>query len=117
MILGKVFTGRFGSRPGEVLFDKICRQNGITHRLTAPRSPTTTGKIERFHGTLRGEFLNDRTFATIAAAQAAVDAWVHEYNHDRPHQSIGRCTPAERFATRSLDQGPDLTSPRGSQTP
>jgi transposase InsO family protein len=105
---GKVFTGRFGSRPGEVLFDKICRQNGITHRLTAPRSPTTTGKIERFHGTFRREFLNDRTFATIAAAQAAVDAWVHEYNHDRPHQSIGRCTPAERFATRSLDQGPDL---------
>jgi transposase InsO family protein len=45
---GKVFTGRYASRPVEVLFDKICRENGITHRLTAPRSPTTTGKIERF---------------------------------------------------------------------
>jgi transposase InsO family protein len=29
----------------EVLFDKMCRENGITHRLTAPYSPTTTGKI------------------------------------------------------------------------
>jgi hypothetical protein len=29
----------------EVLFDRICRENGIAHRLTAPYSPTTTGKI------------------------------------------------------------------------
>lgn len=51
---GKQFTARFGSgKPGEVLFDRICRENGITHRLTKPRSPTTTGKIERFHQTLR----------------------------------------------------------------
>jgi transposase InsO family protein len=40
---GKQFSDRFG-RGGEVLFDKICRRNGITHRLTQPRSPTTTGK-------------------------------------------------------------------------
>jgi len=50
---GKVFTNRFGLKPTEVLFDKICRENGITHRLTAPASPTTTGKVERFHRTLR----------------------------------------------------------------
>jgi transposase-like protein len=31
---GKQFTARFG-RGGEVLFDKICRRNGIAHRLTA----------------------------------------------------------------------------------
>jgi transposase InsO family protein len=54
---GKVFTNRFGLKPTEVLFDKICRENGITHRLTAPASPTTTGKIERFHRTLREEFI------------------------------------------------------------
>ncbi len=47
---GKQFTGRFG-KGGEVLFDKICRKNAITHRLTQPASPTTTGKIERFHRT------------------------------------------------------------------
>jgi len=49
---GKQFTARFG-RGGEVLFDRICRDNGIVHRLTQPASPTTTGKIERFHQTLR----------------------------------------------------------------
>ena len=55
---GKVFTGRFGPGTGEVLFDRICRENGIKHILTAPRSPTTTGKVERWHKTLRREFLN-----------------------------------------------------------
>ena len=51
---GKVFTGRFHHPPVEVLFDRICRENGIEHLLTAAAvSPTTTGKIERFHRTLR----------------------------------------------------------------
>jgi transposase InsO family protein len=107
---GKVFTGRFGLRPTEVLFDRICRENGIVHRLTAPRSPTTTGKIERFHGTLRREFLNGRTFASMAQAQAAIDEWRHEYNTDRPHQSLGRATPAQRF-TAQPGQGPELALP------
>src|SRR5262249_23614901 len=51
---GKQFTGRFPRpRPAEVLFERICRENGITTRLTRPRTPTTTGKIERWHKTLR----------------------------------------------------------------
>jgi len=98
---GKVFTDRFGLRPAEVLFDKICRENGIAHRLTAPRSPTTTGKIERFHRTLRTEFLSGRLFASLDVAQAELDAWVVSYNTDRPHQSLNMATPAERFGTGS----------------
>jgi transposase InsO family protein len=53
---GKQFTDRFG-KGGEVLFDKICRRNGITHLLTAPSSPNQNGKVERFHGTFRPDFL------------------------------------------------------------
>lgn len=94
---GKVFTGRFNHPPVEVLFDRICRENGITHRLTQPRSPTTTGKVERFHRALRTEFRTDRVFADLEVAQAELDAWVAEYNHDRPHQAIGMATPADRF--------------------
>jgi transposase InsO family protein len=101
----KVFTDRFGLRATEVLFDKICRENGIAHRLTAPRSPTTTGKIERFHRTLRTEFLAGRMFASLQAAQAALDAWVASYNTDRPHQSLGMQTPDERF-TAGRDELP-----------
>ena len=69
---GKQFTDRFG-RGGEVLFDKICRRNGIAHRLTAPRSPTTTGKIERFHQTLRRELLDHARAVHLAARGAGRD--------------------------------------------
>jgi hypothetical protein len=97
---GKVFTARFGLGPGPVRFDRICQDNGIRHLLTAPYSPTTTGKIERFHKTLRAEFLtgHDRAHPTVDELQAAVDAWVVEYNTDRPHQSCGGRPPVERFA-------------------
>jgi len=94
---GKVFTGRFGPHPVEVLFDRICRENGISHRHTAVRSPTTTGKIERFHQSLRREFLAERTFASLEVAQAELDRWVNDYNTDRPHQALEMATPAERF--------------------
>lgn len=113
---GKVFTGRFG--PGgsssEVLVDRVCVENGIRHVLTAPRSPTTTGKVERLHKTMRAEFFADadRVFATIDELQAALDGWVDHYNHDRPHQSLGMRAPAQRFA---LATGPELEVVEPSQ--
>jgi transposase InsO family protein len=98
---GRVFTGRFNTPPVEVLFDRICRENGVEHLLTAPRSPTTTGKIERFHRSLRAEFLTGRVFDTLAQAQDALDAWVRFYNTERPHQGIGMVPPAERFHAKT----------------
>jgi transposase InsO family protein len=85
---GKVFTGRLGPHPSQVLFDRICREQGITHLCTGVRCPTTTGKIERFHKTLRAELLTGRRFESLALAQQAVDAWVDDYNTQRPHQAI-----------------------------
>jgi transposase InsO family protein len=97
---GTVFTGRFiKPRPAEVLFERICRENGITQRLTKPRSPTTTGKIERLHQSLQLELLDVHgPFESLEALQAALDAWRQEYNSDRPHQSLGMAFPASRFA-------------------
>jgi hypothetical protein len=105
---GKVFTNRFGRNQSEVLFDKICRENGITHRLTAPASPTTTGKIERFHRSLREEFLTGRVFDCLQSAQTQLDAWVVSYNTERPHQGIAMATPLDRFSRRPLSEPTSL---------
>jgi hypothetical protein len=121
---GKVFTGRFGLGKGEVLFDRICRENGIRHLLTAPRSPTTTGKVERFHKTVRREFLAGRVFASPEEAQVELDTWTQWYNTERPHQGIGMVSPASRFVgggaesswpllpeeTRDWDHGEQITA-------
>jgi transposase InsO family protein len=112
---GKVFTARFGRGPGPVLFDRICADNGIKHLLTKPYSPTTTGKVERLHKTMRAEFFtpNDRKFATIGELQAALDGWVGEYNTTRPHPSCGGRPPAERFrlADRSITPDDSAAAP------
>jgi hypothetical protein len=94
---GKVFTGRLGPHPAEVLFDRICREHGITHLCTGVRCPTTTGKIERFHKTLRAELLTGRRFDSLAQAQQVLDAWVDDYNTQRPHQGIAMAVPARHF--------------------
>src|SRR5690348_5441232 len=99
---GKVFTGRFAQPPVEVLFDRICRENGVDHILTAPRTPTTTGKIERFHRTLRVDSNTRQIFRNLKTAQEALDEWVTYYNTQRPHQSLADATPESRF--RGADQ-------------
>jgi transposase InsO family protein len=107
---GKVFTGRFGKTDAEVLFDRICRENGIDHLLTAPRRPQTTGKIERFHRTLRQEFLTGRIFEDLASAQAELDAWIASYNTERPHSALDMATPASRFTAPSDGRPADASA-------
>jgi transposase InsO family protein len=106
---GKQFTGRFTKpRPAEVLFERVCREHGITAKLTGPYSPTTTGKVERWHGTLRRELLDGcGPFADLPSAQAAIDGWVHAYNHARPSLGCARVScdvasdgPGRASATR-----------------
>jgi transposase InsO family protein len=110
---GKVFTGRFSHPPVEVLFDAICREHGIEHLLTQPRSPTTTGKIERFHRSMRAEFLSSRTaFASLKAAQQALDEWVDYYNTARPHQALDMAMPTERFIPGAT-VSPTVSAPLG----
>jgi transposase InsO family protein len=112
---GKVFTGRFNHPPTEVLFEAICRENGIEHLLTQPRSPTTTGKIERFHRSLRAEFLsNHAPFTNLKTAQQALDEWINDYNINRPHQSLKMATPAQRFRAGVPAGPPPNRSVRGS---
>jgi len=69
---GKVFTGRFGKpRPAEVLFERICRKNGIKQLLAKPYSPTTIGKVERWHQTLQAGVAGVRRVRGLTATRCA----------------------------------------------
>lgn len=96
------------------MFDRVCRENGIRHILTAPGSPTTTGKIERWHKTLRREFLNGKVFDSIEDAQAQLDEWVRAYNFERRHQGIGDVVPWERFRLAGEDHAPEPAEPNST---
>jgi transposase InsO family protein len=63
---------------------------------------------------MRAEFLadHDRRHATIEELQAALDAWVSDYNTQRLHQALGMRPPIERFQLASYVQGSGVRVPR-----
>jgi transposase InsO family protein len=58
-----------------------------------PGSPWENGYNERFNGTLRREVLNAEWFSTVEQARTAIGIWLKQYNHIRPHQSLGMRPP------------------------
>ena len=61
----------------------------VIHRRTQPYRPQTNGKVERFNRTLLEEWAYVRTYRSEAERVAALDDWLHTYNHHRHHTAIG----------------------------
>jgi transposase InsO family protein len=73
-----------------------CAELGIAVKKTRPYRPQTNGKLERFHRTM-GAWCFDRFYPSETARRAALPAWLHHYNHHRPHTAIGRAAPITRL--------------------
>lgn len=69
-------------------------QAGVKALYVEPGSPWENGYAESFHSRLRDEFLAMEVFDNVAAARALTTTWRHDYNHARPHSSLGYITPA-----------------------
>ena len=67
---------------------------GVTTLFIEPGSPWENGYIESFNGKLRDELLNGEIFYTLKEAQILIEHWRREYNHIRPHSSLGGRPPA-----------------------
>jgi len=63
--------------------------DGIEHRFIRPYTPRTNGKVERFNRTLLEEWAYVRPYASDAERTAALDDWLHLYNHHRHHTALG----------------------------
>lgn len=85
-------------------------QVGVQTLYVAPGSPWQNGYAESFHSRLRDEFLALEVFESLAAARKLSAAWQDDYNHHRPHSSLGYLTPGE-FAARCAASAASLPSP------
>ncbi|MBD3948174.1 IS481 family transposase, partial [Nocardioides ganghwensis] len=92
-----------GSAYKSFLWRDTCAELGIAVKKTRPYRPQTNGKIERFHRTMADGWAFKKFYNSESARRAALPAWLHEYNHYRPHTAIGGSTPITRL-TNLTDQ-------------
>jgi putative transposase len=71
-----------------------------------PGKPVQNAFIESFNSKLRDECLNEHVFLTLAEARETIDAWRYDYNHRRPHSSLGALTPTEFAALKGQETQP-----------
>jgi transposase InsO family protein len=76
---------------------QTCADPGVTSKKTRPYRPQINGKIERFHRTLAEGWAFKKFYNSESARLAALRAWVHQYNHHRPHSAIGKAAPITRL--------------------
>ncbi len=70
-------------------------QVGTQALYIAPGSPWENGYAESFHSRLRDEFLALEIFDSRQEAKHLTAAWREDYNHHRPHSSLGYQPPAK----------------------
>ena len=67
---------------------------GVQTLFIEPGSPWENGYIESFNGKLRDELLDGEIFTTVKEAKVLTAWWKRQYNHVRPHSSLGYRPPA-----------------------
>ena len=81
-------------------FIRIC---GMTHVRTSPYYPQSNGKLERFHGSIKGECIRPGTPISLEDAIRIVGRYVEHYNQVRLHSAIGYVAPADKLAGRETE--------------
>jgi transposase InsO family protein len=95
---GAVFTGSY--RGGKVLLESELERLGVAFKNSRPYHPQTCGKVERLHQTLKRYLARQAPAQTLSQLQAQLGAFVHYYNHIRPHRALKGSTPLQAYSAR-----------------
>ena len=97
----RAITVDYGTEFTSKALDEWAYKRGVKLDYTRPGKPTDNGLIESFNGRLRDEFLNVTEFITMHDLRTKLGIWQEDYNHCRPHCSLGHLTPREFVKTWS----------------
>jgi len=99
---GMVFTTRLaGGKGGRNAFEAELRHLGVHQINSTPNHPTTCGKVERFHQTLKKWLKAQPRATTLADLQTQLDAFMNHYNRRRPHRALPQhATPHTAYTSR-----------------
>lgn len=84
---------------------------GLETLYIDPGAPWENGYAESFNSKVRDELLNAEEFGSLLEARVLAKEWRREYNHVRPHSSLGYRTPAEYGAMRPRADSASLRRP------
>lgn len=87
-----------GFRKGFTQFEKWLMDHDVLPIHGRIKHPQTQGKIERFHRTMKHEFLKYNRFENVSEANAALQQWRNKYNYVRPHEALGMKCPADVYS-------------------
>jgi transposase InsO family protein len=113
---GSQFTDRFTSKSrkkepsGQHVFDRLCKQFDIEHRLIPPRHPQTNGMVERFNGRI-SDIVNQTRFGSAAELESTLRNYVKIYNHSIPQRALKHQTPIQALKEWEKKQ-PELFTKR-----
>lgn len=80
---------------------KWASDNVVEWQYIQPGKPQQNGRTESFNGKFRDECLNENLFFSLEQSRKVIEKWRMDYNHRRPHSSLGGLTPAETFMQHS----------------
>jgi putative transposase len=78
-----------------------CEDNTITLQFIQPGKPMQNAYIERKNGSIRRELLNTYLFYNLAEVRVMTEEWRYDYNHERPHKSLGYLSPVKYAEQRT----------------
>jgi putative transposase len=84
----------------------------VSWHYIEPGKPVQNAFIESFNSRLRDECLNEHLFGSLAAAREIIESWRQDYNHTRPHSSLGKLTPSEFAELQGTGRLSKLRAPR-----
>ena len=110
----KAFTDRLQSKQrqpsGAHVFDQLCDQAAIEHRLSPVRRPQTNGMVERFNGRI-SDVLASHRFDSRADLETTLKRYCYLYNHHIPQRALNHRTPIQAMKGWQASH-PDLFSRR-----
>ncbi len=86
------------------MFDRICREHGIEHRLTKPNHPWTNGQVERMNRTLKEATVRRYHYETHQQLREHLEAFLNACNFAKRLKTLKGLTPYEHICKAWADQ-------------
>ncbi len=94
---GAQFTHRKQDKPASRhLFDRVCQEHDIEHRLTKINHPWTNGQVERMNRTIKEATVKRYHYGAHAQLKAHLQAFLKAYNFAKRLKTLKGLTPYEK---------------------